>query len=371
MADRTDFRASGISPDPAITSLVALAHDRLEHGWQPADLVHVLAGADRDARLAHLAAVIVLDHAHVNDAAHRAPVEWRRQVEALTHDHPRAADALANASVVDVLAALPRGTVDLARSMLRFVQDWPILVDPPSRWPAAGAAPSHTASPPPDGHRLFDRIRALLAKAENTEFPDEAEAFTAKAQHLMSRYAIDAALLRSHTDAPTAVGARRIHVDTPYALEKVQLLCAVAAANRARTLWYEQARTATVVGTQVDLDQIAVLFSSLLVQAVRAMARTDPEGEPTTSFRRGFLLGYADRIGQRLRHADTRATLDVAAAASLAVADVLPAVAATEHAVDTEFARLFPRTRTSSRRSRGAMSGWAAGRTAADSADIA
>ena len=43
--------------------------------------------------------------------------------------------------------------------------------------------------------RILDKVRALLAKAESTEFPEEAEAYTAKAQELMARHRIDRAVL--------------------------------------------------------------------------------------------------------------------------------------------------------------------------------
>ena len=39
--------------------------------------------------------------------------------------------------------------------------------------------------------KITERVRALLAKAESTTFPDEAEAFTAKAQELIAQHAID------------------------------------------------------------------------------------------------------------------------------------------------------------------------------------
>ena len=35
--------------------------------------------------------------------------------------------------------------------------------------------------------KVLGRVRALLAKAESTTFPEEAEALTAKAQELMAR----------------------------------------------------------------------------------------------------------------------------------------------------------------------------------------
>ena len=46
-----------------------------------------------------------------------------------------------------------------------------------------------------DEARLYDKVRALLRKAESTSFPAEAEALTAKAQDLLARYALDRALL--------------------------------------------------------------------------------------------------------------------------------------------------------------------------------
>ena len=39
-----------------------------------------------------------------------------------------------------------------------------------------------TGPPTPGDDRVLRRIRGLLAKAESTEFPDEAESLTAKAQ---------------------------------------------------------------------------------------------------------------------------------------------------------------------------------------------
>ncbi|RST20878.1 bifunctional 3'-5' exonuclease/DNA polymerase [Streptomyces sp. WAC04770] len=65
---------------------------------------------------------------------------------------------------------------------------------------------------------MLTRIRALLAKAEATGFPEEAEALTAKAQELMARHSIDEALLaaRSHsTDGPGVpfAGLLRVYAD--------------------------------------------------------------------------------------------------------------------------------------------------------------
>ena len=54
---------------------------------------------------------------------------------------------------------------------------------------------------------VLARIRQLLAKAESTTFEAEALAFTAKAQELMTRHAIDAALVHDTAAGPP----RRAH----------------------------------------------------------------------------------------------------------------------------------------------------------------
>ena len=63
-----------------------------------------------------------------------------------------------------------------------------------------------------------------------------------------------------------------MHIHNPYATEKVQLLNEVARANRARAVWNKPCGMVTVIGTPVDVDQVEMLFTSLLIQATRAMA---------------------------------------------------------------------------------------------------
>src|SRR5438045_2689314 len=81
----------------------------------------------------------------------------------------------------------------------------------PALPPALPAAPRVGADGPSAADagiddRMLAKVRALLAKAESTEFTDEADALTAKAQELMTRYSIDRALV-DHD--PTAVESRR------------------------------------------------------------------------------------------------------------------------------------------------------------------
>jgi hypothetical protein len=223
---------------------------------------------------------------------------------------------------------------------------------------------------------MLSKIRALLSKAEASTFTEEADAFTSKAQDLMTRYAIDEALLEDsegHGDVLT----RRIHIDNPYAQAKVQLLSTVGEINRVRVIWDDHHGMATAVGMAIDLELVEMLFTSLLVQATRALTEAGNSRSTagyqsgrlnrSPSFRRAFLLAYANRIGERLEAAGTAAST---AATSSHGAELVPVLARRAKAVDTTFDRLFPETRQMRAKQVDAR-GWHAGRAAADQAVFA
>ncbi|WSS20570.1 DUF2786 domain-containing protein [Streptomyces sp. NBC_01190] len=220
--------------------------------------------------------------------------------------------------------------------------------------------PKHAPAPAGES-KMLGRIRALLAKAESTGFPEEAEALSAKAQHLMARHSIDAALLgASGEGAADRPGARRLGVDRPYEGAKALLLDAVAAANRCEAVWSADFGFSTVVGHVADLDAVELLYTSLLVQADRALHRG---ASRSRDFRESFLIAYASRIRERL----TAASAEEAAAHT--APDLLPALASRDLAVHDETRRLFPTTTTSRLKGRD-PEGWTHGHTAADSATL-
>ena len=168
-----------------------------------------------------------------------------------------------------------------------------------ARWPA-GPAPGGGAST-----RTLDRIRALLAKAESTTFPEEAETYTAKAQELMARHSIDAALLDAAGPHHGRAGAVRIGVDAPYEMAKSMLLSVVAEANRCRSVWSK----ALGFEHRVRLrDRPGTGRAAVHVAAGAGHGGDDGEGSrrdrhgrsSTRSFRQSFLTAYANRIGERL-----------------------------------------------------------------------
>jgi Protein of unknown function (DUF2786) len=250
-----------------------------------------------------------------------------------------------------------------------------MLCPPPGqarRRPVSAAATGDRAA----HARQLDRVRALLAKAESTSFPEEAESYTAKAQELMARYSIDHALLSDETGSREEPLGRRVGVDNPYEAPKVLLLDAVAKANRCRTVWSKEFGFVTVLGFPSDVDAVELLFTSLLVQATSAMvqagSRRDAYGRSSTrSFRQSFLTAYAQRIGERLTAATQEATEQASRAqAGQPGADrLLPVLASRDASVGAMTAELFPDLTDHSVAITN-REGWAHGRAAADRAHL-
>jgi hypothetical protein len=273
----------------------------------------------------------------------------------------------AHGAYVADLAAVGAGVT--ADSLAVAVEVLGLLLSLPAL-PRLGAPPSHR----PQSTRVLEKVRALLAKAESTTFPEEAEALSAKAQELMARHAIDSAMVAAGAGAagsdhrPTGV---RVPVDDPYAGAKSILLAEVAAANRCRAVWSKGFSFSTVLGFEADLEFVDVLYTSLLVQATSAMvaagSHVDRSGRSRTrSFRQAFLLAYASRIGQRLREAEAASR---AAAAEEYGEALLPVLADRSAAVRAAEAEAFPHL-VSRSVSISNAAGWAAGHAAADLASL-
>lgn len=182
-----------------------------------------------------------------------------------------------------------------------------------------------------DAETVLRRIRGLLDQAERTSFPSEAEAFAAKAAELMARHHVDVAMLERSRRGSGGV----VEVDVElgrgqYVRARLELLGVVATAYDCRILTSTSAtgRTGHVIGHAADVEQVSLMYTSLLVQATRAAAAEPmPRGHRGVSFRRGFMLGFAARVGERLaaqnaaaaREADADAGVAPGAGTSVAV----------------------------------------------------
>jgi hypothetical protein len=218
--------------------------------------------------------------------------------------------------------------------------------------------------------KVLARVRALLAKAESTEFPDEAEALSAKAQQLMTKFSLDRVLVEAAGVSPEAgVAERRMWLDKPYVSAKAMLVTVVADVNRCRSILLDKIGFMSVVGDPTDVRLVEVLTTSLLVQANRAMLAHGTQRSAwgqsrTRSYRQSFLVSYAQRIGERLEHGVSAAHEEVGDDDRL-----LPALAARDARVEGKFADLYPETR-GVRVSASNRAGWEDGRVAADMANL-
>ncbi|MER7050723.1 MULTISPECIES: DUF2786 domain-containing protein [unclassified Streptomyces] len=354
--DALDTAASLLAADPAADAELARRGEEFvatawRRGWQPADLVRIVR---RELDGIHVRLVAALIRAQAPHDRPRGP-RWTAQLDDVPDQAPPRADRFSHATAV----------LELYRLLLRL----PTLE--PLEPGAAGAAGDSRREHRPES-RTLARIRALLAKAEATGYPEEAEALSAKAQELMARHSIDEALLSAHAPSPDAPGACRIGVESPYEQAKAVLLDAVADANHCRAVWNEPLGFSTVVGFEADLEAVELLYTSLLVQAEAAMTRAEAAQRAvgrkrTKTFRQSFLAAYAHRAGTRLRAATDAATAESGTATDV---DLLPVLASRQVAVTDRLERMFPETTTTRLRGAGDAAGWTEGTRAADQARV-
>jgi hypothetical protein len=398
--DATDLAASVLAASPAgrgalgrvlLQRAERSVRSAWEGGWQPADLARMVAEGrgNRDPHLRLAADAIAAEGRRYPAAA--LPPRWSAQLAELDAestrwdgdddsylDHVVSREKLDGFRVVGAVLEL----IALLDVLPRITPIGPIP-GASQREPGARtglrAAPKSGTEP-----RMLGRIRALLAKAESTEFPGEAEALTAKAQQLMAQHSISEALLAAESGSGAEQpGGCRIGVDSPYESAKALLLDGVAEANRCRTVWSKDLGFSAVVGFESDLSAVELLYTSLLVQATTAMnaagGRKDHRGRSRTrAFRQSFLVAYAERIRERLAAA-TEAAVDAVsgrsagggAQASQASDDrLLPVLAARDVAVREATETLYPEVvRHSVRRGRD-WEGWEHGTAAADRASL-
>ena len=92
-------------------------------------------------------------------------------------------------------------------------------------------------------------------------------------------------------------------------------LATIAEVNGVRCVWSQWCGFNTLIGFPIDLQLTEVLFTSLLVQATHAsnVATARDRRLSTPSFKRAFIVSYADRIAERLHEAHTHTNAQAAA----------------------------------------------------------
>ena len=336
-----------------------------DHGWQPAEVVHVATRVD--ARAGRVVAVAVAADTARRDPATLHP-RWAAQVQALARaDGPGTTGWLTGFAIGEGLdrCAIVRAAV-VALGVLGGVGALPSLIPPPGS----------TASP--SGHDadvddpVLVKVRALLAQAESTTFDAEAATFTAKAHELMARHAIDTAMLWASSERDERPTTIRLAIDDPYADIKALLLHCVATRARCRSVRHVHYGLASVVGFASDLAAASCCSRrcscSPRWRCRRRVPRARRELEPAVG-------RSARRSCSRSPSASTSAWRRSTPRSSVAswtrsAATLLPVLAARDDVVDDAVTEMFGELRTDFVRGGSDAVGWASGKLAADLARL-
>jgi hypothetical protein len=179
----------------------------------------------------------------------------------------------------------------------------------------------------------IDTVAALLAKAERTDNPDEADAYLAKAQHLATLHAIDLAALsaasRDNTKAATPV-QRTIQIGEPRRHANSHLVALFSAIARPNDVLIDVAHNSTYViayGLPGDVDTCESLWLACaprMVDSANGWMRSKRWRHDTTvTYQPGrgyvevpltaraakatFMIAFIQRVADRLAKARTDA----------------------------------------------------------------
>ena len=187
--------------------------------------------------------------------------------------------------------------------------------------------------------KMKAKIAKLLAKAESTTFPEERDALTAKATHLMIEMGIDAAELEAAGEVKPEdiVEAHRVFKTRGFAPVWVTFASELRRGfgdlqsyqSRGGSSQYDRAWY--VVGHKTDVENFLVLLDSVILQAGAALGAYRKENREIRRYQTGndkylaertFLLAFASACSRRLTEMRTtvRQETNVSAGAELVLA---------------------------------------------------
>lgn len=159
---------------------------------------------------------------------------------------------------------------------------------------------------------IVERINKLLAKAERTDNPEEAEAFFSKAAALQSKHAIDEIMLNA------AAGNKRDDIITKvypltgsYAKAHILIINSLSKPLNCKVVQVSHGGgkiSAKAHGFRSDIERLDTLFTSVLIQAARQLkpwARDNTHNWMTAAEkyqrRKSFLIGFGEGAARKLK----------------------------------------------------------------------
>lgn len=148
--------------------------------------------------------------------------------------------------------------------------------------------------------KVMDKVRALFAKADSTDYEAEAEVFASKAQELLTRYALDRAEVMAGGNTDT-VTIQAVGVPGPYRKARATLLSGIARANGCFVVGVGGTNWSMVriAGTEHNVEATKMVWQSVMTQGDRLVLAATPVGS-ARSFRSSWWYAFATRVGDRL-----------------------------------------------------------------------
>lgn len=187
---------------------------------------------------------------------------------------------------------------------------------------------------------ITDKVAKLLAMAERTENPHEAEAFTEKAEELMLQYGIEMAQIAARGPVGNNVDPviiEKIYINGTYEAATVTYGYAVAPSFNCRSFQskgpQDKGHYIWIVGHTSDVEQAATLVRSLLIQSEFAMNYWwSAEGRASVLSwgggrseqklaRRQFMFAFGSGVRERLSEVRNRVVKEATVGTDLVLRD--------------------------------------------------
>lgn len=154
---------------------------------------------------------------------------------------------------------------------------------------------------------MQDKVRKLLAQAEDRAGTPEGDVFQAKAFELMAQYDITEASARSGREMSADAEGREFKIVGKYAETQMLLLNAIAMQSYCQVVKVSNS-VCQVYGMPTHLENVYDLFYRLAPSMVAQAGKARPSYEVRDSgelrvFRRSFMRGFAMEVSERLKKA--------------------------------------------------------------------
>lgn len=222
-------------------------------------------------------------------------------------------------------------------------------------------------------------IRALLAKAESSEFESEAEALRERAFQLMAKFGIEQAMLASKVVSDLEATKVLIVIKGPYHARRVMLLTALAKAMRCRTVVVVPVlkrgqktpdSPVYVYGMPSDVERVKLMFESLDLQMADALTKSlsdKPARVHGRTWSVNFISSFASEVYRRVNQAERDAESSEVTHGSGKFEVVL---ADNESKVHSLFEKENPNSFKTTHSSTSSSAGWSAGSKAGANAAL-